>query len=144
VTCFCSNQHTGTDLAQANLNTAVELAPDFSEARYHRAALRFRLGYLEGSRADAAHVFAGDQHDMLNWSEVELQRSLLDQTTWAQQIAAWADTYAWSLARTLSFLGDTLRVNGRATEAIAAYTQALAAAPADTALKLKLDGWVRG
>jgi Flp pilus assembly protein TadD len=74
---------------------------------------------------------------MLNWSEVELQRSLIDQTTWAQQIAAWADTYAWSLARTLSFLGDTLRVNGRTTEASAAYTQALAAAPTDTTLLLR-------
>jgi tetratricopeptide (TPR) repeat protein len=126
-----------TDLALADLNTAVQIAPDFSEARYQRAALRFRLGDLEGARADAAHVFADDQHDMLNWSEAELQCSLLDQTTWAQQIAAWADTYAWLPARAQGFVGDTLRVNGRAAEAVAAYTQALAAAPGDTTLLLR-------
>jgi Zn-dependent protease/Flp pilus assembly protein TadD len=126
-----------TDLAQADLNRAVELAPDFSEARYHRAALRFRLGDLEGARADAAHIFADDQQDMPSWSDVELQGHVLGQTAWAQQVATWADTHTWLPARVYGFIGDTLRVNGRATEAVAAYTQALGAAPTDTTLLLR-------
>ena len=125
------------DLALADLTAAIEIAPALSGARYHRAALRFQLGDLEGSRSDAAHMFADDHNEMINWSEEEQRRWLTNQLPWAHQIAAWADTHAWSSARVQGFLGDTLWVNGRATEAVAAYTQALVATPIDTALLLR-------
>jgi len=125
------------DLALADLTAAIELAPAFSAPRYHRAALRFRLGDLDGSRTDAAHMFADDHNEMLTWSEMELRRWLTNQLAWAHQIAAWAHTHAWSAARVQRFLGDALWVNGCATEAVVAYTQALAATPAESTLLLR-------
>lgn len=126
-----------TDQALADMTTAIELAPGFVMARYLRAALRFQLGDLDGARDDAAYVFAEDHGDVLGWFAIEQQRWLSGRQAWAEQLVAWAQSQGWSPVGVRRFLGDTLRVNGQADAAIAAYSEALAAAPADATLLLR-------
>jgi Zn-dependent protease len=136
---YCSRgelaaHHGDVDLAMADLTTAIEHMPQLLEAHYHRAALRFAQGDLAGARADAMTVFASNQPELPKWGDVELQHIVANRIPWARQIVAWAEAPGWSHAHALSFLGDTLRLNGHASEAVATYTQALATSPTDATL----------